>query len=223
MNIDLSIASEGDLGAVRLGMVTVESLSWNEEPCPSIEEGLIAFLENPGAAVSAARKAAVRDMLRFGSYKPAGRAKPSSEYLYAAALEGDFPRVSYPVDAANLESLRSGYPISIVDAGKAGREYLIRRGSAGESYVFNSGGQSIDLEDLLLVCRKEGGLFIPTANPVRDSMATKIFSQPVSAVAFIYAPAGPEGGELEDVCRRLGALLAAKGSIMAWRVVDSGV
>ena len=36
----------------------------------------------------AERKAAVRDMLRYGSYKPAGRAKPSSEYLLAAALTG---------------------------------------------------------------------------------------------------------------------------------------
>ncbi|HEY9054211.1 MAG TPA: hypothetical protein VIO60_05275 [Rectinemataceae bacterium] len=218
MRIELSCAGEGNLEAVRLGIVQAENVGWDEEPCADIDRALDAFLADPRAAPSASRKAAVRDMLRYGSYKPAGRAKPSSEYLLAAALGGEFPRVNFPVDAANIESLRSGYPISIVDIGKAGREFHLRRGKAGEAYVFNSGGQEIDLEDLLIVCRKEGEIFVPTANPVRDSMATKIFSQPVSVAAFIYAPAGPEGEELESVCARLGEWLASKGNAVSWSV-----
>src|SRR5271169_5922471 len=40
------------------------------------------------------RKAAVRNMLRFGSYKPSGRSKPASEYLLGAALSSSFPMVN---------------------------------------------------------------------------------------------------------------------------------
>ncbi|HSA24208.1 MAG TPA: hypothetical protein P5076_22295, partial [Myxococcota bacterium] len=33
----------------------------------------------------------VRAMLRHGKYRPSGRAKPASEFLLRAALEGTFP------------------------------------------------------------------------------------------------------------------------------------
>ena len=114
------------------------------------------------------RKAAVRDMLRFGKYKPAGRSKPSSEYLLAAALDGEFPLVNGPVDANNAISLEWGYPASIFDAAKTGPELFIRRGLAGESYVFNPSGQAIELEDLLVVCRRAGGENASSGAPARE-------------------------------------------------------
>ena len=46
---------------------------------------------------SGARRASVRDMLRFGAYKPTGRGKPASEYLLNAAAEGHFPFISAAV------------------------------------------------------------------------------------------------------------------------------
>ncbi len=86
-------------------------------------------------------KEAVRQMLRHGSYKPTGRGKPASEYLLHAALEGRFPRVSNVVDAANLASLESLLPISLLDVDRAGSEsFRIRWGRAGERYVFNRSG-----------------------------------------------------------------------------------
>ena len=64
-------------------------------------------------------RAAVRDLLRRGGYKPTGRGKPASEYLAQAAAKGEFPRISNAVDALNLVSLDTGLPISLVDLDRA--------------------------------------------------------------------------------------------------------
>jgi DNA/RNA-binding domain of Phe-tRNA-synthetase-like protein len=153
--------------------------------------------------LSPERKAAVRDMLRFGKYKPAGRGRPSSEYLLAAALEGSFPLVNGPVDANNAISLEWGYPASVFDAVATGPELLLRRGAVGESYVFNPSGQTIELEDLLVVCRRriagDAPAWEPCGNPVKDAMATKVFEGARNVVAVIYAPAS-DGRELLEAC-----------------------
>src|SRR5688572_10209828 len=56
--------------------------------------------------------AAIRDMLRFGKYKPTGRGKPASEYLLRAAVEDKFPWINNLVDINNWISLKSMLPIS---------------------------------------------------------------------------------------------------------------
>jgi DNA/RNA-binding domain of Phe-tRNA-synthetase-like protein len=154
------------------------------------------------------RKAAVRGMLRFGKYKPAGRSKPSSEYLLAAALQGSFPLVSCPVDVNNAVSLEWGYPASIFDLALCGGELLLRRGAPGESYVFNPSGQSIDLEDLVCVCRRAGERWEPCGNPVKDAMATKVTADTRDVAAVLYAP--PEDrSALEAAAARFAGLLAS--------------
>ncbi len=209
MKTALSFAQDPRLSGVRVGIVEASGTNWESLPASTeLADGRASFLARGPDAVSQARKTAVRDMLRHGSYKPAGRAKPSSEYLLQSAQEGDFPAVNFPVDAANLVSLVTGYPISIVDVGKSGTHFLLQRGGEGEKYVFNAGGQEIDLKDLLCLYRQSEGAWIPTANPVRDSMATKIFPGARLFAAFIYAPAGPEGKDLEAACRMLAALLS---------------
>src|SRR5512141_2868067 len=60
-------------------------------------------------------RAEVRTLLRQGGFKPAGRSKPASEYLYAVQQEGKFPTINAAVDACNVVSLHSGLPISLVD------------------------------------------------------------------------------------------------------------
>lgn len=130
----------------------------------------------------------VREMLRHGTYKPSGRAKPASEYLLAAATRGEFPVVNGPVDVNNAISLASGIPGSIFDSGLAGGSLLLRHGRPGESYVFNRSGQSIDLEDLLVVCRKVSGTWEPCGNPVKDAMTTKVRPESHGVVAVLYAP-----------------------------------
>src|SRR5262249_49155820 len=109
-------------------------------------------------------RAQVRDLLRHGKYKPTGRGKPASEYLRQAAREGRFPRIDALVDVNNLVSLESGLPISVLDVERAGaRSFVLRHGRPGESYVFNSAGHTIDLQDLLLVASAER----PLANAVK--------------------------------------------------------
>jgi DNA/RNA-binding domain of Phe-tRNA-synthetase-like protein len=207
------------LEGIRVGVVEAEGLDWQAAGASSRFPAIIAEVRARGEnLISATRKSAVRGMLRYGSYKPAGRAKPSSEYLLQAALEGDFPAVNYFVDAVNIVSLVTGYPISIVDLDKSGSDLLLRRGRAGEAYVFNAGGQAIDLADLLCVCRAVPEGFIPTANPVRDSMATKIFPGAPRAAAFIYAPAGAEGTGLEEACRSLCGYLAEASRSAEWAI-----
>lgn len=238
LTLNLTIAQEFGLENLRLGLVQAKGLNWNygwenyvenaagdqpasaafPSPKPYIEALEVARSKGE-TLVSPERKAALRSLLRYGSYKPAGRAKPSSEYLLQALLEDDFPKVNYFVDSINLVSLVSAYPISIIDLDKAGENLLIRRGAEGESYIFNPGGQSIDLKDLLCVCRKAEGDWVPTANPVRDSMATKLFPGASRALAFIYAPSGPEGGELETSCELLASYLKRASSEVGWRVV----
>jgi len=158
--------------------------------------------------VSAERKAAVRNMLRHGSFKPAGRSKPASEYLLAAAADW-FPLVNGPVDVNNSVSLQWGYPASIFDATLSGWDLLLRRGMRGERYVFNPSGQAIELEDLLCVCRKVDGAWVPCGNPVKDSMATKTSPATTQVVAVIFAPVEEPPGGLRDAAGRFASLLAS--------------
>jgi DNA/RNA-binding domain of Phe-tRNA-synthetase-like protein len=130
-------------------------------------------------------KDAVRDMLRSGGYKPAGRQKPASEYLAQAAREGRFPSINGPVDCNNILSLETGLPISLLDADAVGDDPLIRICGAGESYVFNASGHEMDLAGLLCACKADGS---PLGNPVKDSMAGKITDRTTRLAGFIYAP-----------------------------------
>jgi len=160
--------------------------------------------------LSPARKAAVRGMLRFGTYKPSGRSKPSSEYLLGVALKGDFPLVNGPADVNNAVSLEWGYPASIFDLELCGTVLFLRRGRAGESYIFNSSGQSIDLKDLLCVCRAKGEVWLPCGNPVKDAMATKTRDATRRVAAVIYAPSAEFCLELEEAAAKFALLLRSE-------------
>jgi DNA/RNA-binding domain of Phe-tRNA-synthetase-like protein len=180
------------------------------EAAPAYIEALLELVRSAGESfLASGRKAAVRDLLRHGAYKPAGRGRPSSEYLLAAALDGDFPLVNGPVDANNAVSLEWGYPASIFDAAKTGRELLIKRGGSGDRYIFNPAGQEIELEDLICVWRRDGhDNWEPCGNPVKDAMATKVFDDCRDVVAIVYAPADDELGRLEACSARFRELLS---------------
>jgi len=168
------------------------------------------------------RKRAVRQMLRHGRYRPSGRGKPASEFLLRAAIDGQFPHISAPVDVNNAISLASGYPGSIFDASRSGKELLVRRGAAGESYVFNASGQTIDLTDLLLVCRRVDGEWVPCGNPVKDSQETKIQAETRHVLGVLYIPSGEPPEQVESWGERFESLLAThcgaktSGWTVAW-------
>ena len=133
-------------------------------------------------------RAAVRDMLRHGGYKPTGRGKPASEYLVRAASEGVLSPINVAVDTCNAVSLHSGFPISVVDLDRAQAPFRIGIAAAGVSYVFNASGQEIDLSGLLCLFDAAG----PCANAVRDAQRTKTTPETRATLSVIWGCVGFE-------------------------------
>jgi DNA/RNA-binding domain of Phe-tRNA-synthetase-like protein len=133
---------------------------------PLGELGPISLDVTAPLAPSEAVKLAVRDLLRHGGFKPAGRSKPASEYLAGAA---EFPRINAAVDACNVASLHSGLPISLVDLDLVEGALTVRIAPPGTSYVFNPSGQTIDASGLVCLFDAVG----PTGTPVKDAQRTK--------------------------------------------------
>jgi DNA/RNA-binding domain of Phe-tRNA-synthetase-like protein len=167
-------------------LVLAEGCTVSPSPAPLAEALTTLVAQRAGVDFPPAKtKEAVRDMLRSGGYKPAGRQKPASEYLAQAAREGRFPSINGPVDCNNILSLETGLPISLLDADLLGAGPLVRICGAGESYVFNASGHEMDLAGLLCACKADGS---PLGNPVKDSMAGKITEHTTRLAGFIYAP-----------------------------------
>lgn len=188
MQLELGDARfEVEVEGAAFGLIVASGLRPGPAPA-ALSETIRAAVAAGAPPELEARRGPVRDLLRFGRYKPTGRGKPACEYLARAASEGSFPAISTAVDALNLVSLQTGLPISIFDVALAGsRRLRIRRGRAGEAYVFNAAGQSIELQDLLLVAAGDDDR--PIANPVKDSLATKLTDASTEVVAVVYAPA----------------------------------
>lgn len=133
---------------------------------------LKAFLSMDVAAPLASSdeiRAAVRNLLRHGGFKPTGRSKPASEYLIKAAGQGKLTPINLAVDACNAASLHSGLPISVVDLDLTREPLRVGVAPQESSYVFNPSGQTMDVGGLLCLYDAEG----PCANAVKDSQRTK--------------------------------------------------
>ncbi len=149
----------------------------------------------------------VRQMLRHGQFKASGRSKPAQEYLLrCAAQDGQLPNINAPVDILNTVSLECGLPISLLSITKCSPRLIVRRGEAGESYVFNATGQELNVTDLVVACdqsteasRPNGR---PVGSPIKDSMAGKIEASDTHLIAIVYAPVGCEA-VLRKTCESL--------------------
>ena len=200
------VAIEIDAEGVSLGIVLARGCRVGPAATGLEEELTRAITTAPD---DESTKKAVRDLLRHKKYKPTGRGKPACEYLLNAAREGQFPRINNLVDINNLISLESQLPISLIDVGLAKSDrFRARRGRAGEKYVFNAGGQEIDLEDLLLISHLPSDT--PCANPVKDSMSTKLIDASTDVLAVLYAPPSLQRS-LERATQRFKELLDAYG------------
>ena len=173
----------------------------------SVRDLLKADAAAPLARDEAVRSA-VRDMLRFGGYKPTGRGKPASEYLVRAATEGTLSAINLAVDVCNAVSLHSGFPISVVDLDRAHAPFAIRIADEGAKYVFNASGQEIDLAGLLCLFDAEG----PCANAVRDSQRTKTHAGTRRTLSVVWG-CTPYEKRLSDAVRWYRQLLADSGAI----------
>jgi DNA/RNA-binding domain of Phe-tRNA-synthetase-like protein len=155
-------------------------------------------------------RAAVRDLLRVGGYKPTGRGKPASEYLVRAATEGALGSINAAVDACNAASLHSGFPVSVVDLDRAAPPFRVGVAPAGASYVFNASGQEIDLAGLLCLFDAAG----PCANAVRDAQRTKTTAGSTRTLSVVWGCAGYEA-RLAATARWYRDLLASLGATTA--------
>jgi DNA/RNA-binding domain of Phe-tRNA-synthetase-like protein len=137
-------------------------------------------------------RAAIRDLLRHGGYKPTGRGKPASEYLIRAASEGSLGTINAAVDACNAVSLHSGIPISVVDLDLVKPPLRIAIAPAGTRYVFNASGQEIDVAGLLCLLDAEG----PTANAVKDAQRTKTHENTRRTLSVLWGSSALPGRAL---------------------------
>lgn len=147
----------------------------------------LAGLLDPGAeaplAADPSVRGAVRDLLRHGGFKPAGRSKPASEYLLRAAAQGPLRSINLAVDACNAVSLHSGLPISVVDADLLRPPARIAVPEGRTTYVFNPSGQEIDVGGLVVLCDALGAC----AGPVKDSQRTKTNEATICTLSLIWS------------------------------------
>lgn len=143
---------------------------------------LHADAPSPFGPIDDELRGTIRDLLRHGGYKPTGRGKPSSEYLVRAAQEGALSSINLAVDAGNAVSLHSGLPISVVDVAQLTEPLCARVADADSSYVFNAGGQSIDVSGLLCLHDANG----PCANAVKDAQRTKTSAKTRETLTLIW-------------------------------------
>jgi DNA/RNA-binding domain of Phe-tRNA-synthetase-like protein len=160
---------------------------------------------------SEALRTAVRDLLRVHGYRPTGRGKPSSEYLVGAVGDGRLGSINAAVDAGNVASLHSGLPISVVDFDRCQQPLRVAVPPAGTSYVFNRGGQEIDVGGLLCLHDAAG----PCANAVKDAQRSKTDGATRRLVAVVWGAAAPGPEHAARTARWLGELFARLGAQVA--------
>ncbi len=158
-----------------------------EELREQCDEAVRVVVEN-GWPNMEVRKKEIRQLLRTGGYKPSGRNKPAQEYLLrSATIHNGLPVINNAVDLLNCISLQSGIPISLVALNRIGSNIIFRFGKTGESYVFNAGGQELDVKGLLCLCRNSDGESVPVGSPVKDSMTAKLLETDHHIMACFYA------------------------------------
>lgn len=154
------------------------------QDCPASERvlRLLRKEDSPGFAPDEAIKAAVRNLLRLGGFKPTGRSKPASEYLEKAFQEGYLNPINAAVDVCNAVSLHSGLPISVIDLDLAQAPYEVKIVPEKVSYVFNPSGQELDLQGLVCFWDAQG----PCGSPVKDSQRTKTHAETRRTLVLIW-------------------------------------
>ena len=144
--------------------------------------GMLSLDAEAPISIDETVKPRVRDLLRFGGYKPTGRGKPASEYLRQAVEKSILSPINLPVDACNVASLHSGLPISVVDLDVVQTPLRIAIAPADSAYVFNATGQTIKLDGLLCLFDTAG----PCANGVKDSQRTKTSESTTRTISVVW-------------------------------------
>jgi len=210
---------------LKIGVLTAENCSTAANN-PLLEERLEEWLQKrKGSELNEAEetmRAEARNMLRYQSYKPTGRGKPASEYLFRTTQEGNFPRINTLVDVNNYISIKYVLPISLWDLEKAGtNEYVFKPGTKEEEYVFNPSGQTISIADLLCGYRITDGKEQAIVNPIKDSMHTKTDASTTKIGVAIYYPATQDEAILQACLDEFEELFLAGGAEIKEKLILS--
>ena len=169
--------------------ITVFPRPLGEMPSPEALRALLRLDAPAPLRSDDAVRAAVRDLLRHGGFKPTGRSKPASEYLIRAASEGQLGSINLAVDACNAASLHSGLPISVVDLDLARPPLRVATAAEGQRYVFNASGQEIDVAGILCLFDAEG----PCGNAVKDAQRTKTHPGTRRTLSIVWGTCALDG------------------------------
>jgi len=166
--------------------------------------------QTPFSQPDDAHKVAIRDLLRHGGFKPAGRSKPCWEYIRRVAEKGNFPRINPAVDATNAACMHGAVPVSTVDLDRLTGALRVGIAPAGSRYVFNASGQEIDLSGLLCLFDAEG----PCANSVKDAQRAKTTEETTRTLTLVWGTvalpdrAASVSAWYRDLLCRLGAVVS---------------
>jgi DNA/RNA-binding domain of Phe-tRNA-synthetase-like protein len=188
----LELTIDGQISGLAIALVEARGLRIGESPAALKDycAEVARRVASAGLAGGEGRRSAVRELLRRGGFKPAGRSKPAQEYLLRSVTEqGHLPSIFNAVDLINAVSLDCGLPISLLSAERLGEHVTVRHGRPGERYVFNRAGQELDLAGLICICRGVGDQSTAMGSPIKDSLHAKISENDCHVLACIYVPA----------------------------------
>jgi DNA/RNA-binding domain of Phe-tRNA-synthetase-like protein len=163
--------------------------------------------DTPFQGVDDVHKKHVRDLLRHGGFKPAGRSKPCWEYLRGMTAKGFFPWINPAVDVTNVVAMHGALPVSTVDADKVIEPLRVGIAEVGSSYVFNPSGQTIDLSGLLCLFDAQG----PCANAVKDAQRSKTDGGTTRTLTLVWGTRALPG-RAEQVANWQEALMVRLGA-----------
>jgi DNA/RNA-binding domain of Phe-tRNA-synthetase-like protein len=178
--------------------------------------GLLSLTASAPLRSDETTREAVRNLLRHGGFKPAGRSKPASEYLIKAVSDGRLTPINVAVDACNVVSLHSGLPISVVDLDRLRPPLRVGVAPSGASYVFNASGQTIDLSGLLCLFDAEG----PCGCAVKDAQRTKTGPETRRTLSLIWGSTALPGRAAQveawyrSILEKEGATIKTVGNVI---------
>ena len=150
-------------------------------PAEAYQDVLSLSAEVPFVPTDATR-AAIRELLRHGGFKPTGRSKPAPEYLARAAAEGQLKSINPAVDVGNAVALHTGLPFSVLDVERLVPPLRVQLAPPGSRFVFNASGQEIDVGHLVVLQDGAG----PCANAVKDAQRTKTDASTTQTLTVVW-------------------------------------
>ena len=192
---------------VRLGVVAAENVVAGPAR-PALVAEIDAFCADLRRRLAGAAPGAIeavhpaRALYRAFGVDPT-KVRPSSEALLRRVLRGnDLPRISGPVDLANLLALRFLLPIGLYDADRLVGQVVARLGEPAESYV-GIRKDAVHLGGRLVLADATG----PFGNPTSTRRLLLVVFAPASV------PAEQMAEHVEDAGTAIERHLGAPGAI----------